>query len=83
MFRAAPRTAAPADYDNDRIIIARANRGATVKEQAKVRELCTTAITPQITRSNITKLLTSDATSYDIAEDAAQWQTTLRTSIAT
>lgn len=79
MFRAAPRTAAPADYDNDRIIIARANRGATVKERAKVRELCTTAITPQITRSNITKLLTSDATSYDIAEDAAQWQTTLRT----
>lgn len=78
MLRAVPRTAAQADYDNDRVIVSRKDRGNTVKERAKIREICTTAITPQITRSNITKLLTNDSKTYDVAEDASQWQTTLR-----
>ena len=78
MLRAVPCTAAQADYDNDRVIVSRKDRGNTVKERAKIREICTMATTPQITRSNITKLLTNDSKTYDVAEDASQWQTTLR-----
>ena len=79
MLRTVPRSGAQADYDNDRVVIPRTLRGSTTKERAKIRELCTTPITPQITRSNITKLISSDSNSnYDIAEDAAQWQTMLR-----
>jgi hypothetical protein len=78
MLRTVARAGAQADYDNDRIIISKNQRGSTTKERAKIRELCTTAITPQIARSNITKLLCNDSASYDIAEDASQWQTTLR-----
>lgn len=78
-IRAAPRPVGHSNYDNDRVIIRRNNRGTTPKERAKIRELCTTAITPQITQSNISKLLSSTTpNSYDIAEDASQWQTTLR-----
>lgn len=68
-----------ATYEYDRVIISRFRRGQTEKERAKSRELSTEAITPTITRSNITKVLNSDSnlTSYDIAEDASQWQTSL------
>ena len=74
-LRPTPRTN---NYETDRVAISRNDRGTTEKERNKIRELCTTAITPSIKRSNITKLLTSDAaSSYDISEDATQWQMTL------
>jgi hypothetical protein len=73
-------TPRPNTYESDRVLIPRNSRGITEKERNKSRELCTTAITPSIKRSNITKILTSDsASSYDISEDATQWQTTLLT----
>ncbi len=67
-----------ADYERDRVIVSRHQRGATNKDRAKIRELCTESITPKITRGNITKLLSSSNNeNYDIAVDAAQWQTAL------
>ena len=76
-LRAKPRVS---NYETDRVAIPRTARGISEKERNKSRELCTTAITPLIKRSNITKLLTSDsATPYDISEDASQWQMTLQT----
>lgn len=54
---------------------------ATRQKNAPRLESCAQQLShlkPQITRSNITKLLSSDSTGYDIAEDASQWQTTLR-----
>lgn len=63
------------DYETDRVAFSCFNRGATDKERNKIRELCTTAITPSIKQSNITKLHTSDSSlSYDISEDATQWK---------
>lgn len=41
-------------------------RGANKKQRAKIRG--TTAITPTINRSNITKFLSSDAKEYDLAK---------------
>lgn len=66
------------DYESDRVAISRNRRGATDKERNKSRELSTAAITPSIKRSNITKILNSNSSSsYDISEDATQWQMTL------
>ncbi len=76
-LRANARPDIHAAYDNDRVIISRSQRGVTDKEKAKIREICTTAITPKITRGNISKLLTTTDADYDIAEDAARWQTSL------
>ncbi len=76
-LRANQRPGKYVSYEHDRVIISRANRGTTDKEKAKIRELCTQAITPQITRANIAKLLASTDESYDIASDATQWQMAL------
>jgi hypothetical protein len=80
LLRATPRPNAHANYDLDRIIVHRHQRGSTPKDTAKIRELCTEAITPKITKGNIAKLLSgSFGSEYDIAEDAARWQTSLAT----
>ena len=75
-LRSTPRPNNHASYDNDRVIIPRTNRGTTDKDRAKICELCITPLDPKITRGNMTKLLSSDD-SYDIAKDAARWQTDL------
>ena len=75
-LRNTPRPNFHAQYDKDRVIIPRQNRGATDKDRAKIRELCVAPLDPKITRGNMMKLLSSDD-SYDIAKDAARWQTDL------
>ncbi len=77
LLRAAARPNAYASYDSDRVVVSRTQHGSTDKERAKIRELCTEAITPTITRGNITKLLGTSGTDYDISEDATRWQTSL------
>ena len=76
-LRANPRPDQYVNYENNRIIIPRDKRGSTDKEKVKMHEICTEAITPRITRGNIAKLLSSTDESYDIATDAAQWQSAL------
>ena len=78
MFRNTARPDAHALYDGDRVIISRTQRGSTDKDRAKIREICTEAITPTITKGNIGKLLTTTTDEdYDIAKDATQWQLSL------
>ncbi len=77
LLRSVARPNAYTSYDNDRVVVSRTQRGSTDKERAKIRELCTEAITPPITRGNITKLLGTSGTDYDIAEDATRWQSNL------
>ncbi len=76
-FCSAPRPQVHSSYDNDRVIVSRSARGNSPKETAKVREICTADITPKITKGKIAQLLTTSGTDYDIAEDAARWQTSL------
>lgn len=83
-LRAVGRPDGDTSYEADRVVISRFNRGTTEKERAKIRALCTTEITPKISRSSITKLLTSTNTGgtdeeYNIAEDASKWQVFLDT----
>ncbi len=75
-IRSSPRPIQHASYNNDRVIIPQTHRGMTDKDRAKIRELCIAPLEPKITRGNMTKLLSSDD-SYDIAKDAARWQTDL------
>ncbi len=77
ILRPTARPDVHANYDDDRVIISRLQQGDTEKDKAKICEICTVAITPKITRGNITKLLTTTGADYDITEDAARWQTSL------
>ena len=79
-FRAAACPQAHASYDNDRVIVSRANHGSTPKEIAKICELCTAASNLKISKGKIAQLLTTSGTDYDIVEDAARWQTSLANS---
>jgi len=76
-LRANPRPDQYVCYETNRVIVPRDKRGNTDKDKVKMHEICTEGITPQITRGNIAKLLTSTDDSYDIASDAVQWQTAL------
>ncbi len=76
-LRSTPRPDNHVSYENNRIIVPRDKRGSSDKERVKMHEICTEAIAPRITRGNIAKLLTSTDDSYDIAADAAQWQSAL------
>ncbi len=79
MLRTTARPEAHALYESDRVIISKTQRGSTEKDRAKIREICTEAITPTITKGNIGKLLASPTDEdYDIAKDATQWQLSLR-----
>ena len=76
-LRPTPRPAQYLDYDHDRVVISRNNRGSNDKERAKIREICTKPISPLLDNSNVKKLLSNDPGTdnvYDIAEDAASWQ---------
>ena len=44
-----------ANYESDRVIVSRFRRGTTDKDRAKIREICTEAITPKITRGHTTQ----------------------------
>ena len=67
-------------YESDRVIVSRYHRGSTQnpKEHAKIREICTKAIQPQLDSSKIKTLLTDDQSNYDISEDASHWQDGIR-----
>ena len=76
-LRPTPRPDQYLDYDHDRVVVSRNNRGSNDKERAKIREICTKPISPLLDNSNVKKLLSTDPGSdnvYDIAEDAASWQ---------
>ena len=78
-IRSAARTDAEAAYEAVRVIVSRYDRGdpKKPKERQKIRDLCTKGITPLLTQSKITQLLTSDDKNYDISDDAFHGQESL------
>jgi hypothetical protein len=54
-------------------------QGNTILSHQKTKKIVTTALSPAISGSNIAKILSiSDSKSYDIAEDASQWNTSIK-----
>ena len=62
-----------------KIVIPKIYRGDKLHDRQKTKKIVTTPLSPKITGSNIAKILSlADSESYDIAEDASQWSTSIK-----
>ena len=76
-LRSASRTGS--ELGDVKIVIPKIYRGDKLHDRQKTKKIVTTPLSPKITGSNIAKILSlADSESYDIAEDASQWSTSIK-----
>jgi len=76
-LRSASRTGS--ELGDVKIVIPKQSRGDKLHDRQKTKKIVTFPLSPKIAGSNIAKILSlADSESYDIAEDASQWSTSIK-----
>ena len=76
-LRSASRTGS--ELGDVKIVIPKQSRGDKLHDRQKTKKIVTFPLSPKIAGSNIAKILSlADSESYDVAEDASQWSTSIK-----